>query len=448
MARFDLAVVGTGQGGKPLAYDYAAAGKRVVIFERGAVGGCCINVGCTPSKAFLASAHAAGRARRAAAIGVHADVRVDFPAVMERVRGVIATWRSGSEARLDVANITLVRAEAAFAGPHALLAGGERYEADAIVLDTGGSAAHPPIPGLAGTPYLTNENFFEQTSLPARTIVIGGGYVGLELGQGLARCGSAVTIVNNVERVLPNEEPDASAALELALRNDGIALQMPAQVQRVRHADGIFAVTLADAVVLEAEALLVATGRTPNIPPGAVDAGLKLDRRGYVAIDDRFATSLPNVYAIGDCAGQPQFTHVAWEDYRRIKAILHGDRSRTRADRVLGYTTFTEPQVGRAGLTLEAALATVRDARAVTLPLGDVARAVEWNETNGFYRLVVDTNTDAILGATLVGYEAGELVHVFIAHMEAAGTWRTLERSVHIHPTYAEGLPSLARLLI
>jgi dihydrolipoamide dehydrogenase len=257
-----------------------------------------------------------------------------------------------------------------------------------------------------------------------------------------------VTIVNNVERVLPNEEPDASAALELALRNDGIALQMPAQVQRVRHADGIFAVTLADAVVLEAEALLVATGRTPNIPPGAVDAGLKLDRRGYVAIDDRFATSLPNVYAIGDCAGQPQFTHVAWEDYRRIKAILHGDRSRTRADRVLGYTTFTEPQVGRAGLTLEAALATGRDARAVTLPLGDVARAVEWNETNGFYRLVVDTNTDAILGATLVGYEAGELVHVFIAHMEAAGTWRTLERSVHIHPTYAEGLPSLARLLI
>jgi len=445
--RYELAVVGTGQGGKPLASDYAAAGKRVVVFERGAIGGTCVNVGCTPSKAFLASAHAAGRARRAAGIHVHCDVRVDFPAVMDRVRGVIDEWRSGNENKLAAPNITLVRAEATFDGPHTIVAGGERYEADTIVLNTGCSAVHPPIPGLAGTPFLTNENFFQLSELPPRTIVIGGGYIGLELGQGLARCGSAVTIINTAERVLANEEPAASAALERSLRDDGVRFVMPALTTSIAYDAGRFTVTIADGTQLEAEALLVATGRAPNVPPGAVDAGLRLDKRGFVAIDDHFATSLPNVYAIGDCAGQPQFTHVSWEDYRRIKAILAGDRSRTRADRVLGYATFTEPQVGRAGLTHEAAKAAGYDARCVTLELDSVARAIEWNEENGYYRLVVDANTDAILGATLVGYEAGELVHVFIAHMEAGGTWRTLERSVHIHPTYAEGLPSLARLL-
>jgi dihydrolipoamide dehydrogenase len=446
--RYDLAVVGTGQGGKPLASDYAAAGKRVAVFERGAIGGTCVNVGCTPSKAFLASAHAAGRARRAAAIHVHADVRVDFPAVMDRVRGVIGDWRAGNEKKLAAPNITLVRGEAAFDGPGTLVANGERYEAETIVLNTGCSASHPPIPGLAGTPYRTNENFFELRELPPRTLVIGGGYIGLELGQGLARCGSAVTILNTAERVLANEEPAASAALATSLRADGITLAMPVQPTAVAYDAGVFTVTIADGTRYQAEALLVATGRTPNIPPGAVDAGLRLDKHGFVAIDDHFATSLPNVYAIGDCAGQPQFTHVAWEDYRRIKAILAGDRSRTRADRVLGYATFTEPQVGRAGLTHEAAIAAGHQARCVTLDLDSVARAIEWNEENGFYRLVVDANTDAILGATLVGYEAGELVHVFIAHMEAGGTWRTLERSVHIHPTYAEGLPTLARQLM
>jgi dihydrolipoamide dehydrogenase len=446
--RYDLAVVGTGQGGKPLASDYAAAGKRVAVFERGAIGGTCVNVGCTPSKAFLASAHAAGRARRAAGIHVHAEVRVDFPAVMDRVRGIIDEWRSGNEKKLAAPNITLVREEAAFDGPGALSAGGQRYEAETIVLNTGCAAVHPPIPGLAGTPFLTNENFFRLRDLPPRTIVLGGGYIGLELGQGLARCGSAVTIVNTAERVLANEEPAASAALAKSLHEDGVRFVMPALTTSVAYDDGIFTLTIADGTQIAAEALLVATGRSPNVPPGAVEAGLRLDKRGFIAIDDQFATSLPNVYAIGDCAGQPQFTHVSWEDYRRIKAILAGDRSRTRADRVLGYAIFTDPQVGRAGLTHEAALAAGHDARCVTLDLDSVARAIEWNEENGFYRLVVDAQTDAILGATLVGYEAGELVHVFIAHMEAGGTWRTLERSVHIHPTYAEGLPTLARQLM
>jgi pyruvate/2-oxoglutarate dehydrogenase complex dihydrolipoamide dehydrogenase (E3) component len=448
MPSYDVAVVGTGQGGVPLALDLARAGKRVVVFERGALGGTCVNVGCTPSKTFLASAHAAGRARRAAAIGVHADVRVDFPAVMKRVRSMVHEWTEGVAEKFARSTATLVRAEAAFDGPHTLIANGEHYEAATIVLNTGARARVPNIPGLAGTPYLTNANVFDLTTLPARTIVLGAGYIGLELGQGLARLGSTVHLVDSGERVLSNEERAVSAVLTRALERDGVRLHLGKEAARIDYDGTTFTVRFADGMFFDGDALLVATGRVANIPAGAEATGIALDARGYIAVDEHFATSIAGVYAIGDVAGQPQFTHVSWEDYRRLKAILGGDHSRTRSDRVLGYAVFTDPHVGRVGLTCEAARAAGRDARVVTLRLEDVARAVEWDETDGFSRLVVDAKTDEILGATLVGYEAGELVHVFLAHMEARSTWRTLEQSVHIHPTYAEGFPSLARLLL
>ncbi len=278
--------------------------------------------------------------------------------------------------------------------------------------------------------------------------MIGGGYIGLELGQGLARCGSAVHIVNNASRALPGEESEVSDVLTRSLLRDFITLHSSAHVQSVSYEGSTYTLRLAAGATLVGDALLVAAGRTPNIPAGTEAAGIALDARGYVAVDEHLQTTVPGVYALGDVAGQPQFTHVAWEDFRRLKAILAGDRSRTRSDRVLGYAVFTDPQVGRAGLTHEAAQQAGFTVRSVTLELDNVARAIEWNETDGFSRLVVDANTDAILGATLVGYEAGELVHVFLAHMEAGSTWRTLERSVHIHPTYAEGFPSLARLLL
>jgi pyruvate/2-oxoglutarate dehydrogenase complex dihydrolipoamide dehydrogenase (E3) component len=449
MQTFDVAVVGTGQGGVPLAIDLARDGKRVVVFERGKLGGSCVNVGCTPSKAFLASAHAAGRARRAADIGVAADARVDFPAVMERVRATVADWNGGVEAKFAKhPAIELVRAEASFDGPHTLVAGGRRYAADTVVVDTGTRPAVPKIAGIAGLPYLTNLTFFDQTALPRRTLVIGGGYIGLELGQGLARCGSEVRLVHTAERVLTNEEPAVSAALQRSFVRDGISLHLAATATSIAFDGQAYALGLADGSTLEAEALLIAVGRVPNVPAGAAAAGIALDARGYIAVDEHLRTSVPGVYALGDVAGQPQFTHVSWEDYRRLKAILGGDLERTRSDRVLGYAVFTDPQVGRVGLTHEAAVKAGHEVRCVTLELENVARAIEWNETNGFYRMVVDTTTNAILGATLVGYEAGELVHVFLAHMEAGSTWQKLEQSVHIHPTYAEAFPSLARLLV
>jgi pyruvate/2-oxoglutarate dehydrogenase complex dihydrolipoamide dehydrogenase (E3) component len=449
IARYDLAVIGSGQGGVPLALHFAGRGKRVVLFERGLLGGTCVNVGCTPSKAFLASAHWAGRARRGTALGVHCEVRVDAPAVMARVRGVVAEWRSGVEEKLAKSSVELVRAEASFDAPHALRANGSVFEADTVVLDTGTSAAVPPVDGLAGTPYLTNTNFFAQETLPPRLIVLGSGYIGLELGQGAQRLGSAVTLVTPDDRIVAREETDVCHWLSESVERDGMDVRLERRAVRVAHDGEIFTVALDDGTTLRAEGLLVAIGRVPNVPAGAADrAGIALDERGYVRCDAQLRTSAAAHYALGDVAGQPQFTHVAWEDFRRLKAWIEGDRSRTRDDRVLGYAMYTEPQVGRVGLSAEQCAERGIAHRVVTLALEDVARGPEWNLPEGFFRLVVDPASDAILGATFVGYEAGELIHVILAHMEAGSTWRVLERSVHIHPTFAEGIPSLARLLL
>lgn len=447
--RYDLAVIGSGQGGVPLALDFAQRGKRVVLFERGRLGGTCVNVGCTPSKAFLASAHWAGRARRGAALGVHCEVRVDVPAVMARVRGVVADWHSGVEEKLARSAVELVRAEASFDGPHLIRADGQVYQAETVVLDTGTSAALPPVAGLAGTPYLTNANFFLQDALPPRLIVLGSGYIGLELGQGAQRLGSRVTLVTPDDRIVAREETDVCHWLSESVERDGMEVRLEHRAVKVAHDGTTFTVALDDGAALQAEGLLVAIGRTPNVPAGTADrAGIALDGRGFVACDARLRTSAPGHYALGDVAGQPQFTHVAWEDFRRLKAILAGDESRTRDDRVLGYAMYTEPQVGRVGLSADQAQERGIAHRVVTLPLERVARGPEWNLPEGFFRLVVDPASDAILGGTFVGYEAGELIHVLLAHMEAGSTWRVLERSVHIHPTFAEGIPSLARLLL
>lgn len=448
IARYDLAVIGSGQGGVPLALDFAKRGKRVVLFERGQLGGTCVNVGCTPSKAFLAAAHWAGRARRGAALGVHCEVRVDLPAVMARVRGVVADWHSGVERKLAGSAVELVRAEASFDAPHLIRADGQAYEAETVVLDTGTSAALPPLEGLAGTPYLTNANFFLQETLPPRLIVLGSGYIGLELGQGAQRLGSRVTLVTPDDRIVAREELDVCHWLSQSVERDGVEVRLERRAVRAAHDGTAFTVTLDDGAELRAEGLLVAIGRKPNVPPGTAErAGIALDERGFIQCDARLRTSVAGHYALGDVAGQPQFTHVAWEDFRRLAAILSGDASRTRADRVLAYAMYTEPQVGRVGLSADQAQERGLAHRTVTLALEDVARGAEWNLPEGFFRLVVDPASDAILGATFVGYEAGELIHVILAHMEAGSTWRVLERSVHIHPTFAEGMPSLARLL-
>lgn len=448
METADVIVIGSGQGGIPLATDFANEGRKVVLFERDALGGSCINYGCTPSKAFLAAAHAAGRARQAKKLGIHAEVEVDFPAVMERVRGIRSDFNQGIRKRLETAGVKVICAEASFVGERTVKGGDVTVQAPLVIINTGTSSLIPDIPGLAGTPYLTNRNFFDLKTKPARLLVIGGGYIGLELGQGLARLGSQTHLIVRGPRLLDREEADISEVLAEAFKQDGIDLNFGVNVNQVAYENNVFNLTLSNGEQLQGEALLVAIGRKPNT--GALNAaasGIELDDRGFVKIDDQFHTTCSGVCAIGDAAKQPAFTHVSWEDYRRLKAILCGE-NRTRGDRVLGYAVYTEPQVGRVGMTLEQAQKQGINARAVTLPMSQIARAIEWGHDLGFYRMVIDSDTDKILGATLVGYETAELVHVFLSLMEAGATWQLLERSVHIHPTYGEALPSLARLLL
>jgi pyruvate/2-oxoglutarate dehydrogenase complex dihydrolipoamide dehydrogenase (E3) component len=444
----DAIVVGSGQGGVPFAADLAREGKQVVLFERGRLGGSCVNYGCTPSKAFLAAAHSAGRARRAQSLGVDAQVSVDFPAVMERVRMIRDDFMHRVGQKLDQAGVRVVHAQASFSGEGTVTGGDQTFSAPLVVIDTGTTAFVPAIDGLAGTPFLTNETFFDLTSLPRRLLVLGGGYIGLELGQGMARAGAEVHIVDRNPRVLAREEPEASTALEASLHEDGVYMHLGPQVTRVEFGAQGFTLDLDTGQRLEGDSVLVAVGRTPNSRAlNCAAGGIELDARGTIVTDRQLRTTAPGVYAIGDVAGQPAFTHVSWEDYRRLKDITAGG-TRTRDDRVLAYTTFTEPQVARVGLTLDDALAKGFDARCVTYEASWIARAIEWGQTSGFYRLVVDKKTDKILGATMVGYETGELIHVILAHMEAGSTWHVLDRSVHIHPTYAEALPSLARMLV
>ncbi|MDF5711321.1 MAG: FAD-dependent oxidoreductase [Nostoc sp. S4] len=448
METADVIVIGSGQGGIPLAVDFAKEGRKVVLFERDALGGSCINYGCTPSKAFLAAAHAAGRARQAKKLGIHTEVKVDFPAVMERVREVRNSFNQGIHKRLDDAGVKIVCAEASFVGERSVTGGDISVEAPLVIINTGTSALVPELAGLAGTPYLTNRNFFDLKVLPPRLLVIGGGYIGLELGQGLARLGSQTHLIVRGDRVLDREEADVSKVLAEALQQDGIELHFGVNVNQVAHENDVFKLTLSNGEQLQAEALLVVIGRKPNTGGlNAAKSGIELDEQGFIKINDQFHTTCSGVYAIGDAAKQPAFTHVSWEDYRRLKAILCGE-NRTRNDRVLGYAIYTEPQVGRVGMTLEQAQKHDINARAVTLPMSQIARAIEWGHDLGFYRMVIDCDTDKILGATLVGYETAELVHVFLDLMEAGATWQLLERSVHIHPTYGEALPSLARLLL
>ncbi|MEH1904468.1 MAG: FAD-dependent oxidoreductase [Nostoc sp.] len=421
METADVIVIGSGQGGIPLATDFASSGRKVVLFERDALGGSCINYGCTPSKAFLAAAHAAGRARQAKKLGIHTEVEVDFPAVMERVQGIRNSFNQGIHKRLDDAGVKIVCAEASFVGERTVRGGDVTVQAPIVIVNTGTSSLIPDIPGLAGTPYLTNRNFFDLKALPPRLLVIGAGYIGLELGQGLARLGSQTHLIVRGDRVLDREETDVSLVLAEALKQDGIGLQFGVNVNQVAHYNDLFSLTLSSGEQLQAEALLVVIGRKPNT--GALNAaksGIELDDQGFIKINDQFHTTCSGVYAIGDAAKQPAFTHVSWEDYRRLKAILCGE-NRTRSDRVLGYAIYTEPQVGRVGMTLEQAQKHGINARAVTLPMSQIARAIEWGHDLGFYRMVIDSDTDKILGATLVGYETAELVHRPLAKVPKSG---------------------------
>lgn len=447
----DVIVIGSGQAGVPLATRLARSGKRVLLAERGALGGTCVNTGCTPTKTLIASARAAHVARTAGRLGVRAErVEVDFGAVVARKDEIVRTWQEGVARRIIGAgpNLHLARGHARLAGGGAVEIAGERHQARTLVVNVGTRPAEPPIPGLREVPWLDNRRVMELRELPSHLVVLGGGYIGCELAQAYRRFGAAVTIIEPGGHLLAHEDAEASEAIEGVFREEGIDLRLGSQGEEISGSEGRVSVRLSGGGAVEGSHLLVATGRRPNTDDlGCEAAGVKLDRRGFIAVDDHYRTSAPGVYAVGDCTGGPQFTHTAWDDHRLLFDVLMGRPGRGRKDRLVPYTAYTDPQVAGVGLTEREAKAAGVAHEVATMPFARIARATETGEKAGVLKLLVDPATEKILGASIVGAEAGELIHVFAALMQAGAPARALVDMETVHPSFAEGLQSLVMTL-
>lgn len=478
---YDLVVIGSGQGGGPLAGAFARAGRRVALVEREHVGGSCINEGCSPTKTIVASARVANLARRAGDYGVHAapsgetsgdDVRVDLARVRQRKQEIVDSFRGGSERSLAAAGVELARGHARFIGPrrieisatprdaegeHRDPAAARTLSADIVVINTGLRPAVPSLPGLERVPYLTSTSIMELTEVPEHLIVMGGGYVGLEFAQAYRRFGSRVTIVQRAPQLLPREDADVADAVAAILREDGIEVLLSAAAVRVEERNGpvrlLWRASDTDADdttgagperAVDGTHLLVATGRRPNTEDLALDAaGIEADERGYVRVNERLETSVAGVYAIGDAKGGPAFTHISYDDFRILRANLLESGSRSTAGRLVPYTVFIDPQLGAIGMTEREARASGRRVRVAKLPMTSVARALEVDESRGFMKAVVDADTNELLGATVLGLEGGEIAALFQIAMMGKLPYTVLRDAVFSHPTLAEALNNL-----
>jgi pyruvate/2-oxoglutarate dehydrogenase complex dihydrolipoamide dehydrogenase (E3) component len=447
----DVIIIGTGQAGVPLATRLASAERHVLIAERSDPGGTCVNYGCTPTKTMVASARAAHVARSAGRLGVHAgDVRVDFKAVVARKNEIVRQWREGVVKRLDAARdkVTLVRGHARFVGPRTIEVAGERHAAETIIINVGARPAIPSIAGLDSVPWLDSHRAMDLDELPGHLIVIGGGYIGCEFAQMFRRLGSEVTMVGNAPHLLPREDEDTSIAVEDVFRREGVRLELGASPTSVAPGDGGTRVVLANGTEISGTHLLLGTGRRPNTDDlGCEAAGVNLDSNGFIIVDDAYQTSAPGIYAVGDAIPQPQFTHTSWDDHRLLFDRLTGKGARARTGRIIPYTVFTDPQVAGVGLSEKEARARQIDYELATMPFAHVARAREIDETAGIMKVLYDGRTDRVLGARIVGAEAGELIHVFVVLMQANASARAIVDAEFVHPTFAEGVQSLVMRL-
>jgi pyruvate/2-oxoglutarate dehydrogenase complex dihydrolipoamide dehydrogenase (E3) component len=443
----DVLIIGTGQAGVPLATRLAAAGKRVVIVERGELGGTCINSGCTPTKTMIASARAAHVARTAARLGVHPGaVEIDFPAIVARKDAIVHRWREGISKRIQAAGERLhfIKGQARFVGERFVDIAGTRCQADTVVLNVGARPAVPPIAGLEAVPSLDYRSALDLRSLPDHLLIVGGGYVGCEFGQMFRRFGARVTLINRGPHLLDDSDEEISTAVEQVFRSEGVEIICGAEVQRAAPRDGGIVVQLKSGAEVAGSHLLVATGRRPNTDElGCEAGGIELDSHGHVVVDERYRSSAKGVYAVGDAIDEPQFTHVSWDDHRLLFDILQGRSDRRRTDRTIPHTVFTDPQVAGVGLTERQVRERHIEHEVATMPFGDISRAIETDETAGVCKVIIHPRSEQILGAAIVGSEAGELIHVFAVAMHAKTPACRLVEAEYVHPTFSEGVQSV-----
>jgi pyruvate/2-oxoglutarate dehydrogenase complex dihydrolipoamide dehydrogenase (E3) component len=466
MPSHDVVIIGSGQAANPLARAFAQAGRRTAVVERVHVGGTCINEGCTPTKTIVASARVAHLTRRGADYGVRTvDLSVNLARVRARKQGMVDSFRTAVERGLEAAGVELLRGQARFVGERTVevesIDGARTLSGGIVVINTGLRPSIPPIPGLDVAPYLTSTSIMELTTVPGHLVVLGGGYVGLEFAQMFRRFGSRVTLLEHGTQLLSREDADVAQELATILGSDGIKVVLRATVTGVaRTVDGLrveyseraegdlsaasSSVAASVAASVTGSHLLVATGRLPNTSDlGLAGAGIEADEHGYIRVDDRLHTTARDVYAVGDVKGGPAFTHISYDDFRILRTNLLRGGSASTAGRLVPYTVFTDPQLGRIGMTEREAQAAGRRVRVARLPMASVARALESDETRGFMKAIVDADSERILGAAVLGMEGGETV----AHLQLAMMgnlpYTALRDGIFSHPTLAESLNGL-----
>jgi pyruvate/2-oxoglutarate dehydrogenase complex dihydrolipoamide dehydrogenase (E3) component len=451
---YQAIVIGSGQGGSPLSRALADAGRRTALIESTHVGGTCVNEGCTPTKTMVASARIAYLARRSADYGVHSEaIRVDMARVRQRKRDIVDTFRNNVQDGIKhTAHLDLIFGEASFTGPKSVLVrlpgGGLRtLSAEQIFINVGARPSTPALDGLTDVPHLDSTSIMELAIVPEHLLVLGGGYVGLEFGQMFRRFGSAVTIVQSGEQLLGREDPDVANAVAEILKEDGIELLLNATATRVTRTDAGIELTVrvgATSRTVAGSHLLVATGRVPNTDSLNLSAaGVATDSHGFVQVSGKLETNRPGVFALGDVKGGPAFTHISYDDFRILRTNLIDKGHATTEGRLVPYTVFIDPELGRVGLSETDAHTQNKRIRVARMPMTSVARAVEMDETRGFMKAVVDVDTGRILGAAVLGLEGGEIMSMLELAMMGELSYTQLRDGIFAHPTLAESLNNL-----
>ena len=450
MPNYDAILIGTGQSGPALARRLVAAGRKVAIVERKRFGGTCVNNGCTPTKTLIASAYAAYLARRAADYGVRIEgsIKVDMKAVKARKDAVVAAFRDGLERSLKtLQGCTVYEGHARFVGEKKIAVNGSDLAADHIFLNVGARAAIPPIPGLDGVPYLTNSSMMDIDFVPSHLVILGGSYVGLEFAQMYRRFGSEVTVIEISPRLIPREDQDVSQAVADFLGDEGIDVRVDSKVVGVEKQGNSIAVEVDSGGTISQVVgthWLVATGRRPNTDDLGLDkAGIATDTRGYIQVDEQLRTNIPGIWAMGDCNGRGAFTHTSWNDFEIVAANLLDDDRRSVRDRITAYALYTDPPLGRAGMTEAEVRRTEKPALIATRAMENVSRAYEKGETKGFMKILVDRESKQILGASFLGLAGDEVIHCILDLMYAKAPYTVVQRAMHIHPTVSELIPTM-----